>query len=450
MDPESAPLPTPPDGPTMPMDIQELADFMAAFNESTARLRESHERLRGRVDELAGELSVKNAELTARIAEVSALKNYLANILESITDGVLALSRDGEVVALNGVAAALLPAAGPRAEAPAPGAGLDAAALEGLTGAARVIDLQAALRGPAAAVARLMLAASETGAPVVNHEVWLEAEGASRRCLTVSAGPIRDADDVTLGAVATFRDNTEIRRLEETLRRRERLAALGEMAAQLAHEIRNPLGGIELYASLLERALANAADEQKLAQKIRSATRSLNGLVEDMLTFTRPLEPRRGSVRVGHTLSAALELLSGRLAEAGVAVERVDTPDDTVALDPDLIERVWMNVVLNAVQVMEEKDGGGRLFIETGRGAGATGPVFRVCVGDTGPGVPEDLREQIFNPFFTRREGGTGLGLAIVQKIVQAHGGTVVVRERPPRGAEFVFEFPLREEPNSE
>ncbi|MFH0911327.1 MAG: ATP-binding protein [Planctomycetota bacterium] len=417
------------------MNVQELADFLAAFNASTARLKESHDRLRGRVEALAGELSQKNRELSARVEEVSALKNYLANILESISDGVLTVDLDRRLVALNEAAMRLLPPPA-RAEGEAYGAG---------------IPVEAALSGRSSEVARVLVRALEEERFLQNIEVFLDAEDGSRRILDVAAGPIRNESGAILGAVATFRDNTELVRLEESLRRRERLAALGEMAAQLAHEIRNPLGGIELYTSLLERSLGPGSGESALVSKITAAANSLNRLVEDMLTFTRPSLPERVPIRSEDILDAAMELAGGALAGRPIEVAREYGALRPVSLDPELMQRAFLNVILNAAQVMPE---GGRLLLQTaietpppgpksGAEGGEEGPsALVVRIADTGPGVPEEIRERIFNPFFTRKSGGTGLGLAIVHKILQDHGGSVRVEANLPRGAAFVFVLP--------
>ncbi|MFW5856489.1 MAG: histidine kinase dimerization/phospho-acceptor domain-containing protein, partial [Planctomycetota bacterium] len=345
--------PDPPDAPDAAagatperMDISDLAEVMAAFNESTAQLQASHERLQARVEELSGELRVKNDELSARVEEVSSLKNYLANILESTADGVLTINRRNELVALNRAAADILPAEDRRA-ADARGG------LEDLTGAARGVRLEEALDGRCADLARLLRDTMENETIANNVEMVLDTddEDGGGRSLSVSAAPIRTRQGAAAGAVATFRDNTELRRLEAVLRRRERLAALAEMSAQLAHEIRNPLGGIDLYASLLHRALEDRPEERQLAEKIAVATASLNRLVEDMLAFTRPSEPNTVAVPVEELLEGALELSGDAPGVAGLEVIRAFDQTPHALLDPDLMQRVFLNVILNAVQV---------------------------------------------------------------------------------------------------
>jgi nitrogen-specific signal transduction histidine kinase len=427
----------PPGAPELPqlpagaLDIDELARFLQAFNEQTARLRESHDSLRTRVEELSGELRQKNDELSSRVEEISALKNYLANILESTADGVLTLNQNGELVALNRTAADLLPPEPASAER-----NESAERLEDLTGAARAIGVDEALGSECAVLARILEATMQEGEATTHTEVCLKDAGGAERIFAVSAGPILSEAGEIAGAVATCRDNTEIRHLESVLRRRERLAALGEMAAQLAHEIRNPLGGIDLYASLLRRSLEDRAEERQLAEKIAAATKSLNRLVEDMLTFTRPSEPRTLPVAADQLLEGALDLAGGAPEQVEV-VRDYDADLPRAKLDPDLMQRALLNVLLNALQVMP---GGGTLHLATGTGSASGRVAF--SVEDTGPGVEEGIREKIFNPFFTTRDGGTGLGLAIVQKITQEHGGAVSVEAGGAGGARFVFDVP--------
>ncbi|MHC4870240.1 MAG: two-component system sensor histidine kinase NtrB [Planctomycetota bacterium] len=405
-----------PEKQSPPMDISELADFISAFDEATVKLKESHDKLRAKADELAGELSVKNRELQAKIEEVSALKNYLTNILESITDGVLTVNTEDKISALNDTAAGLFPEA----------------ALAGQP----VAELRA---GPFCKVIEILTAAMNDNTLTASRVVEINTDEGILRSLSVSASPLKDSNGEIIGAVATFRDNTDVRHLELTLQRKERLAALGQMAAQLAHEIRNPLGGIELYASLLERSLAEKPEERELSKKIISATSSLNRLVEDMLTFARPSELQKVKVNPSSLLDCAAELVFASFQGSAISVTR-DYMECEVMLDPDLMQRAFMNVIFNAVQFMEEK---GELRLSAHVAENDKGSILILKISDTGPGVPANIKEQVFNPFFTRRENGTGLGLAIVQKIIQDHEGTVFIEDNLPHGAVFVFEFKL-------
>ncbi len=400
---------------TPPMDIAELADFIAAFDQATVELKVSHDKLRAKADQLAGELSIKNQELSTKVEEVSALKTYLTNILKSITDGVLTLNIENRLVALNDTAGSLFPGA--------------------VIAGQHVSEVLGSSFGE---IAEILIATMRDESSVDSMVVEASTEDGIMRSLSVSASPLKDGTGCTIGAVATFRDNTEVRQLGRVLQRKERLAALGQMSAQLAHEIRNPLGGIELYASLLERSLADKPEEQRLSTKIISATSRLNRLVEDMLTFTRPAEINKSKVNPAHLIDEAIELTFASFQDSKIKIIR-DYNNVLFNLDPDYLQRAFLNVIFNAVQMMGD-DGCLHLSINIEERAGESFLIVKIA--DTGPGISNEIKEKIFNPFFTKRENGTGLGLAIVQKIVQDHDGVVFVEDNTPHGAIFVFEFP--------
>lgn len=399
-----------------PPDVHDLAAIIAAFDASTAKLKASHDALQERIRELTGELSLKNARLSQTLEQVSALKNYLANILESITDGVLAIDLDRRVVALNRTAAAALPGLQPEREG------------------RFILDV---LPADCRRLGELLLDCLQRRERITNAEVALPAAGGRERVLSVSVSPICSEGGAVLGAVETFRDLTDLKELERRAARNERLAALGEMSAGVAHEIRNPLGGIELYASNLRRRLPAGSKEEELAAKIIAASASLNQIVTDMLLFTRGREPVKRAAPLEHAVCTALDLAAAELEAKRIEVKRdFGTGGRKLQYDTDQLSRAFLNIILNAARILEP---GGRLEIATlldGNGAVAR-------FADDGPGVPEHAKDKLFNPFFTLRKDGTGLGLAIVHKIVHDHGGTVAVSDNRPRGAVFEIRLPV-------
>jgi len=407
-------------------DLEELAQIIAAFDRSTAALQASHTALQNKVEELTGELSRKNEALSNSLKEVSALKNYLANILESITDGVLAVDLEQQVVALNHAAVEVIPA------------------LRGFKMGTRI---DAALPAECAELGRYLIEALQKNERVTNVDVVLKApeekSATGRQTLSVSVSPIRNEQGALLGAVQTFRDLTELKELEERARRSERLAELGEMAAGVAHEIRNPLGGIELYASSLQRRAQAGSKEEEVSGKILAAATNLNRIVTDMLTFTRSRQLQLRPVAIERVCHMALDLAATVLQQKNIQVDlRYGTEKEPVQLDADQICQAFLNVILNATQAMPE---GGTLTVSSRiePHAGSRGGTLVVSFADTGPGIPDEIRDKLFNPFFTTRKEGTGLGLAIVHKIVQDHDGSLVVEPNQPNGAVFRFCFPL-------
>jgi len=234
------------------------------------------------------------------------------------------------------------------------------------------------------------------------------------------------------------------------LERSKRLSALGEMAAGIAHEIRNPLAAIQLYAEMVTDDLADAAGglalpaesteaEAKVAlaanntHKIAGAVRGLSAIVNDVLSFARQIEPAAQSLDARAMLERVIDAHRPAIDAHHIAVSLTLNTDE-LYVDPDLLHQALLNLVRNAVDAMAER-GGGQLMLAVDAG--------RITLTDTGPGLPEEVVDRIFNPFFTTRSTGTGLGLAIVHRIIDAHGGTIAVHNHPQHGgAVFVLELP--------
>jgi two-component system, NtrC family, sensor histidine kinase HydH len=234
--------------------------------------------------------------------------------------------------------------------------------------------------------------------------------------------------------------NRQLRRVEAGARRSERLAALGQMSAGLAHEIRNPLGVIKGSAEMLSQKLAGAQPlAAELAGYISSEVDRLNALVARFLDFARPLQIEARPHQISGIVDRALESVQHQFPHARVRVEREYAAALPAALvDEQLCERVFINLLQNAFQAMDGRQPPDqpelKLAIAAENSGGRDG--VAVLVEDSGPGVPPELREQIFNPFFTSKKDGVGLGLAIVAKILDEHGGSIRL-EDSPRGARF-------------
>jgi two-component system, NtrC family, sensor histidine kinase HydH len=238
--------------------------------------------------------------------------------------------------------------------------------------------------------------------------------------------------------------NRQLQRAEADARRSERLAALGQMSAGLAHEIRNPLGVIKGSAEMLVQKLKNAQPlESELAGYIFSEVNRLNALVARFLDFARPSSLELRSLQIASVLDRALDSVQTQSPDATVRVERhyaAGLPN--ILVDEQLCGSVFVNLIHNAYQAMDAAPGDNharervlRLSIAPETSSGRTGVV--VTVEDTGPGVPAELREQIFNPFYTSKKDGVGLGLAIVAKIVDTHRGWIKLDDNSPLGARF-------------
>lgn len=244
--------------------------------------------------------------------------------------------------------------------------------------------------------------------------------------------------------VAHERLTVEVERLREQLEeknrelaRRERLAALGEMAAGVAHEIRNPLAGIQLCASLLEKDLAEQPDAKALAARVCQGVQTLESIVSDVLAFAGDGEPVTTRVDLNELIASCLGYVEPARAKNRATVH-VDEAALEVAIRADAgqLQRAILNLVFNAIDA-----------------AGSDGNVWIACsvcenaaaisVADDGPGIPEEIAQRVFNPFFTTKDSGTGLGLAIVHRIAEANGGAVGVGERHGGGAVLTLRLPL-------
>jgi two-component system, NtrC family, sensor histidine kinase HydH len=238
--------------------------------------------------------------------------------------------------------------------------------------------------------------------------------------------------------------NRKLKQAQAEARRAERLAALGQLSAGLAHEIRNPLGVIKGSAELLNQKLA-ASDSlsHELAGYIYTEVNRLSALVGRFLDFARPSQLELRPQSLPEVMERSLKAVATQGASAKVQIHRDYAPGlPPVLLDEELCEQAFTNLLLNACEAMGEQGGELRIRIHLAHSNSSAAGEVAVEIEDTGPGVPPELKEQIFNPFVTTKKTGVGLGLAIVSKIVDAHGGTLTMASSPGQGACFRLTFP--------
>jgi signal transduction histidine kinase len=264
------------------------------------------------------------------------------------------------------------------------------------------------------------------------------------RILATSATSLRNATGDAIGTLHIIRDITEIKALEEQNKRGERLSAMGEMAVELAHEIRNPLGSIELFASLLEKELPRESDPGRWAENIRIGSRSLNNIVSNMLHFANPLAPTFSDVELHEIIEEIIRFAEPILSQREVTIERnLDADSALVSGDRELLKQMMLNLVLNALQAMPSH---GSLHISTRKieslPGGASCEGLQIKIQDTGLGIPSEHLERIFDPFFTTNKSGTGLGLSVVHQIVDQHSGFIHVESEPNVGTTFKVTLP--------
>jgi two-component system, NtrC family, sensor histidine kinase HydH len=239
--------------------------------------------------------------------------------------------------------------------------------------------------------------------------------------------------------------NRQLEQAQAEARRSERLAALGQLSAGLAHEIRNPLGVIKGSAEMLTQKLQQSDElARELAGYISTEVNRLSALVTEFLDFARPLHAELHPTDLTALLDRVLKTVADRWTGKPVAVARDYASNlPPIPMDESLCEQAFLNLVQNAYEAMEEN--GGALRVEVTRATRNDRKGVEVRFTDTGPGVPEELREEVFNPFVTTKKTGVGLGLSIVSKIVDGHHGSIRVDNRPHGGAVFTLFFPLEE-----
>ena len=266
--------------------------------------------------------------------------------------------------------------------------------------------------------------------------------------LGFSISPLKDSSDREMGNILIFQDLTRLREMEEHLKRSDRLAAIGKMAAGIAHEIRNPLASISGSIEILKDEMGNSPQNQQLMGIVLREVNRLNSLIVDFLLFARPISPGKEKIHLNHLIGEILQMFT-RSPDfiPQIHLETQFQDDLYIQGDPHQIRQVFWNLFINAAQAMPE---GGTLRVDLRRNPSSAPlsegrPCGEVAVCDSGKGIGEEEMGKIFDPFFTTKERGTGLGLSIVHSIVESHGGKVKVQSQEGKGAVFSVYLPLAE-----
>jgi signal transduction histidine kinase len=366
----------------------------------------------GEMEFLVGTFERALTALAARGAgspedDIAALERTLSSSLQS---GLLLLDREGQVLALNSMGAALL-----GTSLPEPGTPL----AEVLAGQPELLELLAA-------------AVAEGTAP--RRQECTVTSGGETRTLGLTLHTLRSDDGGVRGHLVLFADLTEVRQHAEEARLAESLARLGEMAGGVAHELRNSLATLRGYLTLIERR----PDEGSIADflsEIRHEADHLERVLEDFLSFARP-----GTARFQEVSLGALAARSAADPALAAIPVRLRLPPGDVVLrgDPQLLERALRNLLHNAAQAEHEAGGSGPIELSLETSADGA----ELAVEDRGPGLSPEMRERLFHPFATGRRGGVGLGLALAHRIVVLHGGRIRLDDRPGGGTRAVLSFP--------
>jgi len=373
----------------------ELGDLALSFNEMGAAL------LKGRED------------IQQTIDRLETLKTYIQNILASLSTSVITFNRQGCVETANGAAFREL------AGVLTPEPGLPFRKLF------RVIHRDS--RRAFLKATRKLLDNGEEGVP---FDVQFDlGAGGGVKVMESRFTFLRDADQKPYGMVMTLDDITQRRIIEQQLYHADKLSSIGQLAASVAHEIKNPLASIKTLGQLLQEETPSGDGRREYIDVIVSEVNRLNGVVEKLLTYARPEKSQIRRIAFAEIITPVLALVDHEASRHRVELKAEYPSDLEILVDSEKIKQVLLNLVFNGIQAMPD---GGTVTISASHVANSPWSVIRVA--DTGIGMPADIAARVFEPFFTTKQRGTGLGLAIVKKIIDLHGGRIEVESRQAAG----------------
>ncbi len=403
-----------------------LSKAFELFTKETVRLEEAYAELKKQFNTVNLKLEISNQKLQQKVSELDFNSYYLNSILSNISQGILFIDLKGDITTYNDAAEMILEKES------------DTVLFQNfwlnfpdeLFG----FSIRQALSNKKAPLTTFTHFTSKNGS---QRDLEIDTTFALNKSLLTQHSSQRL--ESMQGIIILIRDITEIRRLQMAANRNDRLKELGEMAAMVAHEIRNPLGGIKGFASLLERDLQNQPELQKMASYIVEGTHSLNNLVTRVLNYSRPLQLE---IELTDIVALGKELLQQTAADAalGHGIEmKIDALVSPlmISIDSQLIRSALLNLIVNAIQAMPL---GGNLVLKVI----PINDFVQIQVIDTGIGIPKENLEKLFSPFFTTKEEGNGFGLAEVYKVVQLHGGTIEVSSTLGKGTTFTVKLPLK------
>ncbi len=378
------------------IDRAELEQAFSLFTEASRQLVESYQELEQKVSSLTDELAVANGALRQQFEEKAALSGRLETLLAALPGGVVELDADGHVVTLNPAAVQILE--------------------RDLVG----IDWQAEIEPELQ--------------PTSVEGDWLYSLAGQEKRLSIVSNQLSSGERILL-----IHDLSESWRLRLQLEQHKRLAEMGEMAAGLAHQLRTPLATALLYTANLAKPGLGETERVKFGQKSLARLRHLETLIQNMLQFVRGQQAVLEAVELCSVMEEALQTVQPQDV-AGERRWQLDLPAQVVWIDANRKELTGalINLLENALQATRPGD-------EICLSLQSEGASWRLQVRDSGCGMPDNVRERLFEPFFTTRKEGTGLGLAIVRNLITAYGGQITVSSEPGQGACFTILLPAKE-----
>ena len=387
---------------------------------------------------ISEELKKKKSELIQKQVDYDQLEAFNRNIIQSLDSGLLTIDLNGRINFLNRTAEKILNRRGEE--------------LKNIS----IYDLFPEIGG---VLEELKRKASDFSPDYQRYETLLANQNGEKIYLGFSISPLTDPKGSVIGHTLIFQDITRFKEMEDQMKRYDRMAAIGALAAGMAHEIRNPLASLSGSIQMLKSELSlDQQQEHLMAITLRESER-LNALITDFLLFAHPPQTHRSAWEIGKILDETVELFIHSPAfHEGLHITRTNRNGDIEApIDPDQMRQVFWNLLINAAQAIPD-DGDIRISIERTNDTFGGGLPFhspargkdwvKIVIADSGSGIPPQEKEKIFEPFYTTKEGGTGLGLSIVHKIIENHNGVIRVESDVGRGAIFNVYLPGGSEVN--
>jgi len=390
---------------------EQLADAFLTFTKAAHSLEQSYTQLQLEVSQLHQELRSANSELDSSLKENSRVRAYLSHVLESLPCGVLVVNSENRIQKINPHARVLL--------------GVPSEIVEGAEW-----NLPPSL---------LALFPSHADENALEYE-WHPIDQLSGRVLSVSRTAIDGSTQQADGTIWILRDVTEQKRIAKEREASRRRHALADVAAVLAHEIRNPLASMELFTSLLEDATVDLRETRPWINHLQAGLRSLSATVNNVLEFHGSAVPQLLPIELDRVLGDTIDFLRPVARQRGQRIEFYNAIGRTaIQGDANRLRQVFLNLSLNAFRSMLTC---GTLNVRLGIcGEGAEG-LIRVDFQDEGRGIPAELLEKIFQPGFSSTPGSPGLGLSVCRQVVSHHGGRICVESQSNRGAKFTVFLP--------
>jgi PAS domain S-box-containing protein len=397
--------------------LEGFTESFASFNKITQKLHSAYKNLEEKFEDLNLKLEKTNRELRQSLAEKDRASNYLNNILESLTSGVVAINLKGEITLFNRAAEEIL------------GYKTD-----------EVLGRQyGEVMGNGVREKMTLPFTLKSRKSHINEEKEVLTKEGKKIPLGFSTSLLTDGENNVLGAVEVFFDLSKLKQLEEEITRVRTLAALGEMAATVAHEVKNPLGGIRGFADLLHRDLEEADPRKKSVEKIMEGVETLDRIVVSLLNYTKAIRLDFHQVEFVSFIDEVIKFFEIDLAHKKKKINVLrEYPEKALLcrIDPEQFRQVMLNLLHNATQAMPQ---GGTIVVEVNEEK--KGMVLKIS--DSGMGMSKATLDKLFTPFFTTKEHGTGLGLSTVKKIVEAHRGDIKVESELGKGTTVIVGLSL-------